>query len=128
LGRRLLKVADIMHKGEALPLVDEGASMADALLGMTAKSFGCIGVVDSNGRLRGIVTDGDLRRHMSPDLLGRHAVEVMTKNPKTTRPDALASEALHLMNARAITNLFVMEGDCPVGIVHIHDCLRAGVA
>jgi len=128
LGRRLLKVADIMHGDDALPLIGDDTTMTEALLEMTAKSFGCVGVVDDGGRLLGIVTDGDLRRHMSPDLLARRTVDLMTGNPKTIRPQALASEAVHTMNSGKITNLFVVEDGHPIGILHIHDCLRAGVA
>lgn len=127
LGRRLLKVADLMHGGDELPLVGADMPMAEALIVMTAKSFGCIGIVDGAGRLLGVVTDGDLRRHMSPDLLSRRAGDIMTGSPKTIRPDALASEAVLVMNARAITNLFVVGDGAVVGILHIHDCLRAGV-
>ncbi len=127
LGRRLLKVADLMHGGDELPLVDAAMPMADALIVMTAKSFGCIGIVDDAGMLLGVVTDGDLRRKMSPDLLSRRAGDIMTGSPKTIRPEALASEAVLLMNARAITNLFVVRDGAAVGILHIHDCLRAGV-
>ena len=128
LGRRLLRVSDIMHGGDALPLVGDDSTMAEALLVMTAKSFGCVGIVDDGGRLMGIVTDGDLRRHMGPDLLARRTVDMMTRGPKTIRPKALASEAVHVMNAGAITNLFVVEDGRPIGVLHIHDCLRAGVA
>jgi arabinose-5-phosphate isomerase len=131
LGKRLLKVADIMHGGDELPLIAATASMSEALLTMTAKSFGCIGIVDGDGRLAGIITDGDLRRHMSPDLLDRRTDEIMTANPRTIGPNALASEAVHMMNNRPrgpITSLFVVDGGRPAGIVHIHDCLRAGVA
>ncbi|MBL6946939.1 MAG: CBS domain-containing protein, partial [Rhodospirillales bacterium] len=127
LGRRLLKVSDLMHEGEDLPLANGDLTMADALIVMTAKCFGCIGIVDDAGVLLGIVTDGDLRRHMSPDLLGRRVDDVMTVAPKTIRPNALASEAVQVMNARSITNLFVVSDGTPVGILHIHDCLRAGV-
>jgi arabinose-5-phosphate isomerase len=130
LGRRLLKVAEIMHKGDEIPLVDEDTAMRDTLLAMTAKSFGCVGVVNGDGRLAGIITDGDLRRHIEGDLLARRADEIMTPGPRTINPQSLASEALHMMNApdRQITNLFVVEDGRPVGILHIHDCLRAGVA
>ncbi len=129
LGARLLRVADLMHGGSELPLAPEGVDMAEALLEMTAKRFGCLGVVDVAGRLAGIVTDGDLRRHMGPDLMARRIERVMTPGPVTIRPQALASEALSEMNGRKITNLFVVDGDRrPVGILHIHDCLRAGVA
>ena len=128
LGRRLLKVADIMHGEEELPLVDGDTTMADALLVMTAKRFGCVGIVDGAGRLEGIITDGDLRRHMSPELLSRKTAEVMSRHPQTIGSQALASEAVRTMNACSVTNLFVVDGGLPIGILHIHDCLRAGVA
>jgi arabinose-5-phosphate isomerase len=127
LGRGLLRVSDLMHGGDELPLVGEDTVMSDALLTMTAKRFGCVGVVDALGRLRGIVTDGDLRRHMSADLLARTVGAVMTVGPKTIRPQALAAEALGLMNANNITSLFVVEDELPRGILHVHDCLRAGI-
>ncbi len=130
LGRKLLKVADLMHSGEELPLVAANMPMGQVLLVMTNKSFGCVGVLDQGGSsLAGVITDGDLRRHMEPGLFGRTAAEVMTAAPKTTRPGALAAEALHVMNARAITSLFVVGDERrPVGIIHMHDCLRAGIA
>ena len=104
--------------------------MADAILTMTAGRFGCVGVVDEEGGLLGIITDGDLRRHMDPNLLTLPAGDVMTGEPKTIRPGALAAEALREMTMREnpITSLFVVEERSPSGIVHIHDCLRAGVA
>jgi len=128
LGQRLVRVGDLMHAGDRVPLTGDDVSMTDALLEMTAKSFGCIGIVDSEGRLAGIITDGDLRRHMSDDLLRRTTGAIMTRDPKVIRRDALAAEALAVMNARQITSLFVVEADIPVGILHLHDCLRAGVA
>jgi arabinose-5-phosphate isomerase len=129
LGQRLLKVADLMHGGDGLPLVGADAKMAEVLLVMTAKSLGCAGVVGTDGRLAGILTDGDLRRHMSPDLLGAKAAEVMTASPRTVPPNLLAAEALRQMNERSITSLFVVEADGrPVGVLHVHDCLRAGLA
>ena len=128
LGRTLLKVADLMHRGEEVPLAGGDTAMADALLVMTNKRFGCVAIVDGDGVLQGVITDGDLRRHMSPGLLDLTAAEVMTRAPKTIGADALASEAVGLMNSNAITNLFVVEDGRPVGILHIHDCLRAGVA
>jgi arabinose-5-phosphate isomerase len=129
LGRQLLRVADIMHSGAAVPLVQSGMPMAEAILVITAKSFGCAGVCDGSGKLIGIVTDGDLRRHMGDRLLAQSVDRVMTPTPKTIRPHALAAEALGLMNAQAITSLFVVdEGWRPLGILHIHDVLRAGVA
>ncbi|HZT51519.1 MAG TPA: KpsF/GutQ family sugar-phosphate isomerase [Stellaceae bacterium] len=130
LGRQLLRVSDIMHAQEdRIPLVRRGTTMAEAILVMTAKSFGCVGIVDPEGRLEGIITDGDLRRHMGDGLL-RSAVEaVMSGNPKSIRPQALAAEALGQMNKLAITSLFVLDDERrPLGILHIHDCLRAGIA
>lgn len=127
LGRRFIKVSDIMHGGDAAPLVPQETPMAEALIEMTRKSFGCVGLTDGGGRLVGIITDGDLRRNMGADLVRRAANEVMTPGPKTVDPDILAAEALGMMNERAITSLFVVRGALPVGIVHIHDCLRAGL-
>ncbi|NWH08121.1 MAG: KpsF/GutQ family sugar-phosphate isomerase [Alphaproteobacteria bacterium] len=130
LGKKLLRVADIMHRGEALPIVREDAPMSEVILEMTRKTFGCAGVTDGEGRLTGIITDGDLRRHMAPELLRRQASEVMTPAPKTVRTGALVAEALGFMNARKITAVFVLEegaGDRrPVGFLRIHDCLHAG--
>jgi arabinose-5-phosphate isomerase len=128
LGSRLLKVSDIMHGGDRMPLIDGAAPMTDAIIEMSSKSLGCVGVTAAAGGLRGIITDGDLRRHMGDGMLRQTAAEVMTPGSKTIRPGALASEAVRVMNADAITSLFVVEDDRPVGIVHIHDCLRAGVA
>ncbi len=131
LGARLLRVRELMHGGDALPLGPPDLAMDRALLVMTEKSFGCLGVVEPPRRLAGIITDGDLRRAMGPDLLTRRAGEVMTRNPRTIGPDALAVEALHEMNAgpRPITTLFVVDGEMEVlGLVHVHDLLRAGVA
>mgnify|MGYP006274580621 CR=1 FL=1 len=129
LGARLARVADLMHTGERLPLVAEDTPMGEALVRMSAKGFGVVGVTDAEGRLTGIVTDGDLRRHMA-GLLESSAAEVMTPRPRTIAPQALAEEAVAQMNARQITCLFALEpgGDGrPAGLIHIHDCLRAGV-
>ena len=130
LGRKLLRVSDIMHSGDELPLIGRATLMSEALLVMTAKSFGCVGIVDDAGKLLGIVTDGDLRRNMAPDLLQRKAGDVMTSRPRTIKSKALATEAVQVMNgkSRPVTCLFVVDGGRPVGIIHIHDCLRAGVA
>jgi arabinose-5-phosphate isomerase len=128
LGSRFKKVADLMHVGPEMPLAPPETLMAEVLIIMTGKRFGCVGVTDEAGRLCGIITDGDLRRHMDPDLLKRQAGEVMTPNPKTIRPNALAVEALQHMNANTITSLFVVSDERPEGIIHIHDCLHAGVA
>ena len=127
LAARLTMVADLMHRGGAVPLVGAEASMSEALVEMTAKSFGCVGIVDGGGRLAGIVTDGDLRRHMAPDLPARPVTEVMTADPRTIAPERLASEALFAMSTHKITALFAVEGGRPVGILHSHDCLRAGL-
>ncbi|WP_347265706.1 KpsF/GutQ family sugar-phosphate isomerase [Paracoccus sp. (in: a-proteobacteria)] len=125
LGAKLSRVADLMH--EEIPLVAEDAPMAEALLTISRKSFGVTGVTDAAGRLSGIITDGDLRRHMQ-GLLEHRAGEVMTRHPRTIQPDALAESALAEMQTRRITCLFVVtpEGR-PVGLVHIHDFLRMGL-
>ncbi len=128
LGRRLVRVADIMHAGDDLPLVPADTAMAEALIVMTAKRLGCVGAVDGDGTLAGIVTDGDLRRHMDAQLLQRSVCEVMTTDPITIHAGALGAEAVHLMNRCQITSLFVTEERRPVGVVHVHDCLRAGLA
>ena len=108
-------------------MYDGSTAMTEAILVMTEKTFGCIGVVSEAGALIGIITDGDLRRHLEGDLLARRAGEIMTPDPRTIRPQALAAEALGVMNANSITSLFVVEDAGPMGIVHMHDCLRAGV-
>lgn len=130
LGAVLRRVSDLMHSGDEMPLVHEDTIMQDVLMEMTAKMLGCVGIVDKDGNLEGIITDGDLRRWMSPGLILEKASTVMTKNPKTISPDALAIEALKMMNTtgKGITNLFVVDGKKPIGVIHIHDCLRAGVA
>jgi arabinose-5-phosphate isomerase len=128
LGAMLKFVRDIMHHGEEMPLVPIGTPMSEAIAVMTAKTFGCVGIVDRAGLLAGIITDGDLRRHMTSDLLARQVEAVMTRDPKTVRPDQLVSEALELLNTLKKTQLIVVEAGKPIGIVHFHDLLRAGVA
>ena len=125
LGAQLQTVADLMHKGAELPLVAPDTPMPQALLVMTEKRFGCVGV-EADGKLAGLITDGDLRRHMD-GLMAHTAGEVMTANPQTVDADALAAEALNLMEDKRITVLFVLEHGRPAGILHIHDILRAGV-
>ena len=128
LGAALTHLHAIMHKDARLPLVPPAMRMAEALLVMTEKSFGCLGVTDEAGRLVGIITDGDLRRHMSKNLIDLPAGDVMTHSPKTMSPDALASEALEVLNSAKITSLFIVDTDGrPVGLIHIHDLLRLGV-
>ncbi len=127
LGARLKFVGDLMHKADRLPLTAGDVKMAEAIVVMTEKAFGCLGVVDDDGLLAGIITDGDLRRNMGDGLLSRRTGEIMTPAPKTASPDLLASAALEMINSSAITALFVVEDGRPVGIIHIHDLLRAGV-
>ena len=128
LGAMLKFVRDIMHTGAEIPLATVGARMSEAIAEMTAKTFGCVGITDRRGHLVGIITDGDLRRHMSANLLDLAVEEVMTPQPRTVRPDQLVSEALELLNSSKKTQLMVVDGGKPVGVVHFHDLLRAGVA
>lgn len=132
LGQRLMLVKKLMHSGDSIPLIQETASMKEALIQMTSKGFGCVGVLDALGVLSGMVTDGDLRRHMGDDLMGAKVVDIMTPNPQVISEAILAEEALARMNDRGITSFFVVataaEKDrSPIGILHIHDCLRAGL-
>ncbi|KIC10342.1 D-arabinose 5-phosphate [Leisingera sp. ANG-M1] len=129
LGAQLSKVRDLMHAGEALPLVPEATPMPDALIEISQKGFGVAGVAAADGSLAGIITDGDLRRHMD-GLLEKTAAEVMTAGPATIAPGAMAEEAVAVMNQRKITCLFVVDpenGGKAEGLLHIHDCLRAGL-
>jgi arabinose-5-phosphate isomerase len=128
LGAMLKYTRDLMHSGDAVPLKPLGTKMSDALVEMSSKGFGCVGITDGNGHVVGIVTDGDLRRHMRPDLMTVSVDEVMTRNPKTISRDLLAGEALEILNSSKITALLVTDARKPVGIVHLHDLLRAGVA
>ena len=128
LGAKLKFIRDLMHTGKSVPLIARGAAMSEAIVEMTAKGFGCVGDHGADGKLAGIITDGDLRRHMRPDLLSAQVDDVMTKNPKTVSGDQLVSEALELLNSSKITAVFALEAGKPVGIVHLHDLLRAGVA
>ena len=131
LGAMLKFVRDIMHTGDAIPVKPIGTRMSDALVEMSAKGFGCVCIVDKSGEIAGIITDGDLRRHMRPDLMTALVDEVMTKNPRTIAPGMLATEImLESINSSkpAVMVLIVAEGKKPVGIVHVHDVLRAGVA
>src|SRR5580698_5829592 len=132
LGRALIRVADLMHRGADIPLARETATMREVLLVMAERRFGCVGLTDAQGGLTGIITDGDLSRHIDgDDFLNHKASDIMTRNPKIAAPGQLAVEALAFMNENKITRLFVLDaGDKtrkPVGILHIHDCLQAGL-
>jgi arabinose-5-phosphate isomerase len=128
LGALLRFARDVMHTGDAVPMAKLGTRMSQALVEMSAKGLGCVGIADEAGRLVGIITDGDLRRHMRPDLLDARVEDVMTRNPKTARPDQLVSELIEMLNTTKITSVFVVEAGAPVGVVHLHDLLRTGAA
>ncbi|GFE49288.1 KpsF/GutQ [Roseobacter cerasinus] len=129
LGAQLSRVADLMHSGDALPLVTPKTPMSDALIEISQKSFGVVGVIDADRHLMGIITDGDLRRHME-GLLSLTAADVMTASPVTIAPNALAQKAVAMMQERQITSLFVLDPGAPpepLGLIRIHDCLRVGL-
>ncbi|WP_292897085.1 MULTISPECIES: KpsF/GutQ family sugar-phosphate isomerase [unclassified Nitratireductor] len=128
LGAKLTQVRQIMHSGSELPLASSGALMREAILEMTQKGFGCVGITDAEGLLIGIITDGDLRRHIDSELLSMTVDQVMTRNPKTIAPETLAESALQIVNSSAITTLMVVEDGKPCGVVHLHDLLRIGAA
>jgi len=128
LGALLKTVRDMMHSGDMVPLAPLGTPMSVAILTMSAKGFGCIGITDTNSKLVGIITDGDLRRHMRNNLLDALVDDVMTRSPKTVRPDQLISETLDILNSLKVTALFAVEAGKPVGVIHVHDLLRAGAA
>lgn len=131
LGSQLLRVEDLMHKGDDVPVVDRESLIGDAVIEMSGKRLGCVGVTDADGNLCGIVTDGDLRRNMTADILQRPVHVIMTSQPRVISPRALAAEALNQMNGgeeRPVTVLFVVDDGRPVGALHLHDCLRAGIA
>jgi arabinose-5-phosphate isomerase len=127
LGGKLRKVKDCMHTHDSLPLVQEAEGMANVLITMSEKGFGCAGVVNPEGALIGVITDGDLRRHMGENFLNQTAVQIMTHAPLTITPDMLMTEALALMNHKRITSLFILVDNKPGGIIHVHDFLRAGI-
>jgi arabinose-5-phosphate isomerase len=130
LGRMLIRVSDLMRT-EGLPLVPQDMKMADVLVALGQGTLGCVIVTNGDGAAEGIITHGDLGRSIGPDFLTRDAGDVMTKNPKCARPDQLAAEALAIMNEKKITQLLVLDPEDisrkPVGILHIHECLRAGL-
>jgi arabinose-5-phosphate isomerase len=127
LGAMLKTVRDLMHTGEELPLVPSGATMPQAIAAMSDKKFGCVGVVSPDGLLAGLITDGDVRRRLGPDILNLRVEDVMTPAPTVIAPETLASAALKLINERRITQLFVVDQARPVGLIHVHDFLKAGV-
>ncbi|MDR0483890.1 MAG: KpsF/GutQ family sugar-phosphate isomerase [Alphaproteobacteria bacterium] len=127
LGSKLLKIADIMHQGNDVPLVKSDVSMDKAIIAITSHKFGCVGILNNSGEIIGIITDGDIRRHMSSDFLHKKVDEVMTKNFVSITQDTNTSKALLAMENNKVTNLFVIEDKKPVGIIHIHDLLKLGV-
>ncbi len=128
LGANLTHIRDIMHKGDEVPLAPLGTKMSEAIVLMTRKGFGCLGITDAKDHLVGIVTDGDLRRNLDNSLLERRVDEVMTPDPRAIAPDELVASAIEMLNAASITALIVVEEKRPVGIVHMHDLLRIGAA
>ncbi len=127
LGANLTHIRDIMHIGEQIPLVASGTLMTEAIMQISKKGFGCVGITGEGGKLIGIITDGDLRRNLKKDLLGERVDSVMTANPKTIEPDMLAIAAMEILDSSTISALMVAEAGKPVGIVHFHDLLRLGV-
>ena len=127
LGALLKFVRDVMHTGASVPLIPLGSRMSDAIVEISAKGVGCVGVTDARGQVVGIITDGDLRRNMRPGLTEAKVDDIMTKGPKICRPDQLVSEVIEILNSSKITTIFVVENAKPVGIVHLHDLLRIGV-
>lgn len=128
LGSILKRVGDLMHTGQTMPILDENSNMQAVLLEMTSKCLGCVGFVNQSGVLTGMLTDGDLRRCLSPSILNEKAINLMTKNPKTVSKDMISAEALKIMHDKKITNMFVVENNRPIGVIHIHDLLNNGVA
>lgn len=128
LGASLTHVKEIMHTGNSVPLVALGTPMHEAAACISAKGFGCVGITDARGRLVGVVTDGDLRRNITRNMLELKVEDVMSREPQTVLPEALANKAMAILNERSITSLLVTVDEKPVGIVHLHDLLRIGVA
>ena len=128
LGSILKRVGDLMHTGQAMPLLDENSNMQAVLLEMTSKCLGCVGFINQKGEFTGMLTDGDLRRCLSSSILNEKAINLMTKNPKVVTKDMISAEALRIMHDKKITNLFVLDGTTPIGVIHIHDLLKNGVA
>ncbi len=127
IGAKLLKISKLMHRNKFVPVVDKDSKGTDIILEMTKKGFGCAGVIDEDKKLVGIITDGDLRRHIDMDFKKVTAEQMMSSNPVTIEKDAFASQALYIMNSKNITQIFVVKDNKPIGIVHMHDLLRAGI-
>lgn len=128
LGSQLKRVQDVMHKDKELPTCDESNTLSDAIIVMTSKRLGCVGIINAKGNLIGILTDGDLRRHMQDNSLTMPVQNVMNAHPITIAPDKLLAEALKIMSEKAITNMFVLQDHKPIGVIHIHDILKIGVS
>lgn len=128
LGSILKRVGDLMHTGQAMPILEENSNMQQVLIEMTSKCLGCVGFINQNGEFTGMLTDGDLRRCLSASILNEKAVNLMTKNPRTVTKDMISAEALKIMHDKKITNMFVLDGTHPIGVIHIHDLLNNGVA
>ena len=128
LGSILKHVSDLMHTASEMPILEENSNMQQVLLEMTSKRLGCVGFINQQGELTGMLTDGHLRRCLTPEILNKKAVEIMTKNPKTISKDVMASEAMKIMHDKKITNIFIVEDNKPIGVIHIHDLLNNGVA
>ena len=128
LGKKLLLVKNVMHSGKKLPLINENVPMTTAIIEMTKKRFGCLGVISKTNNLIGIITDGDLRRHMEDNILEKKTSYIMTKKPKTVGENIFAIEALNIMKKNKITQVFVTKNNKPIGILHIHDCIELELA
>jgi arabinose-5-phosphate isomerase len=127
IGAKLIRVYEIMHKGDDIPLILHNKMAFDALIEMSNKRLGCVGIIDNHDNLIGMLTDGDIRRHIDCDFKHTYISEIMTKNPISIHSNIFASEALNLMNTSAITNLFILQDAKPIGVIHIHDILKAKV-
>ena len=128
LGSILQRVKDLMHTGDEMPILEEHSTLKELILEMTSKRLGCVGLINKNGELTGIFTDGDLRRCIEKNAQTALAIDIMTKNPTTATKDMFASEAVKIMNDKKITNMFVVENKKPIGAIHIHDLLKNGAA
>ncbi len=128
LGSILQRVKDLMHTGDEMPILEEHSTLKELILEMTSKRLGCVGLINKNGELTGIFTDGDLRRCIEKNAQSALAIDIMTKNPTTATKDMFTSEAVKIMNDKKITNMFVVENKKPIGAIHIHDLLKNGAA